>query len=407
MDELLHRFNPWWATTIEFPGIVRVTQLGRLQELTSTPDVILITGLRRVGKTTLMHQLIHRLLESVEARYIFYVSMDNLALKDHSILELIEAYRSTCGIRYDEQVYLFLDEIHFKPDFELQLKNIYDMGHAKVFASGSASLDLTMKSPALTGRQRIVPIAPLSFSEYLQFTGQEPGLADRHLLPTLVERYIETGGMPEYVLTNDPNVLQALIDTLLYRDIAGRHDIRNRESLLDILLMIAQGVGNPLSKRKISRVLGLPIETVGKIIGLFVEANLIHLVERQGKVSERKASPVKMYLADTGLFTILTERINRGVMVENAVYLALRRKAPRDPLRYHLQTGKEVDLVRGSQAWEVKYKDRLEENDLANLSGLKDGDYPDKTIVTKRTEDEQEGIRRVPAWKFLLEIDEH
>ncbi|MCK5559957.1 MAG: ATP-binding protein, partial [Thermoplasmata archaeon] len=289
MEDLLYRFNPWWDGTFESPGIPRDDYLSRLLKLKNRKDIILITGLRRVGKTTLMHQLIHKLLEAVDSKHIFYVSLDNIALKDRSILEIVDIFRRINELKHDEFVYLFLDEVHFKKDYELQLKNLYDMGNVKIYASGSSSLDIIMKSPYLTGRQRIVRMAPLNFIEFLKFTSREIGKADQHLFPAAAEDYIRTGGMPEYVLTKDLNILQSIIYSILYRDIAGRYEIRNRESLFDILALLAQSVGSPMSLRKISRVLGIPIETVNRTLELFVEANLIHLVEREGKLSERKA----------------------------------------------------------------------------------------------------------------------
>lgn len=398
MEEILHKQNPWWTGKFEFPGVAREDYLSNLLGLKNRKDVVLVTGLRRVGKTTLMYQFIHRLLEKVEGDRIFYVSLDNIALKDFSILEIVDGFRSATGLKHDEFAYLFLDEVHFKDNFELQLKNLYDEGNSKVYASGSSSLDIVMKSPHLTGRQRILRMSPLGFGEYLRFVGKEVSAADQHLYPALAEEFIETGGMPEYVLTRDLNNLQSLVDSILYRDIAGRHGIRNRENLLDILSLIAQSVGSPVSLRKISRVLGIRLETVSRIIDLFVEANLVHMVEKEGKMSERKASPRKIYLADNGLFGVLTEKVNYGALVENLVFLTL---IGGGPVRYYRSSGSEVDFVRGKEAWEVKYKSTIEEKDLAGLKSLKG--FKSRTMVTKDQDGEVEGVKLMPLWRFLLE----
>lgn len=397
MDDLLHRFNPWWTRTYKFPGIPRERYLSRLSALRNTRDIVLLTGLRRVGKTTLMHQLISRLLENTEADRIFYVSLDHLALKDRTILEIVEAFRRNRGLRHDDHAYLFLDEVHLKKDFEVQLKNIHDMGHAKVFASGSSSLDIVMRSPLLTGRQRIVRLAPLDYLEFLRFAEKTVGPADSHLHIRFAEDYARAGGIPEFVRTGDQSYLQALVDSILYRDIAGRHNLRSREQLSDILAFLAQGVGSPLGDRKISRVLGIPVQLVGRTIGLFVEANLVHVIEREGKLSERKASPAKVYLADTGLFQVLTEDINMGAVVENLVLLAIR--ADRVP-RYHRSNGCEVDFVWGNEAWESKYKSIVGPDDLGPMLRL--GAYMQRIVVTKDVEGTRGGIRLVPLWKFLL-----
>ncbi len=401
VEDILHRFNPWWDREFESPGIAREDHLKHLLSLKRTKDVVLITGLRRVGKTTLMLQLIHRLLKEMNSKLVFYVSLDHIALRDRSIIDIVDGFRAANGLKHDEFVYLFLDEVHFKEGFELQLKNLYDEGNAKVYASGSSSLDIVMKSPHLTGRQRIHRLSPLDFREFLRFTGKEVSKADSHLYPALAEEYLETGGMPEYVISRDPNQLQAMVQSILYRDVAGRHEIRNRENLLDILSLIAQSVGSPLSLRKISRVLGIPVDVVSRIVDLFVEANLIHVVEKEGKVSERKASPRKMYLADNGLFGVLTEKVNFGALVENMVFLALRRM---DDVRYYRSSGIEVDFVIKKNAWEVKYKSAVEEKDLVGLRGLKG--FRSKTMVTKDREGEGDGVKLVPLWRFLLEREE-
>ncbi len=398
MEELLHRFNPWWTEDFHTEAIPRQRYQRQLMSLVDTRDVVLVTGLRRVGKTTLLYLTIEKLLEKVPADRIFYVSLDHMGLRDHTILDIVEEYRRINRLKHDEHAYLFLDEVHLKEEFELQLKNLYDEGNTKVFASGSASLEITMRSPHLTGRQRLVPVHPLDFMEFLAFSEVEVSPADGHLLAELAEDHVKYGGIPEYVRTRDMSYLQSVVDTILWRDVAGRHEIRNREMLADMLALVAQGVGAPLSTRKISRVLGVSTETVSRTLDLFSEANLIHQIERQGKVSERKASPKKIYLADTGLFSILTEGVNLGSMAENAVYLALMRTGR---VRYNLASGREVDFISRDTAWESKYKTRIAEKDLVNIKALKRPTK--KVVITRDAEGSEDGIQLLPLWRFLTQ----
>ncbi len=397
MDEILHRFNPWWTGEYTAPGIERENYLSGLMRLKESRDIVFVTGLRRVGKTTLLHQFIRRLLDEVEAKRILYVSLDNLALMDYSIAEIVENFRQIHSLRHNDDVFLIFDEVHFRKDFELQLKNLYDMGHAKVFASGSASLDIVMRSPYLTGRQRIMRVFPLSFGEYLKFKDVKISPADTHLFPALGRDYITTGGMPEFVLTGDPNSLQALLDSILYRDIAGAHGIRNREMLKEILLFAAQSVSSPVSVRKISKVTGARADSVREILRLFVEANLIYVVEREGKLSERKVAPKKLYLADTGLFNVLTERINMGAVVENGVFLRLVRDGE---VRYYRRNNREVDFVQGERAFESRYKRKIEREEIACISGLRG--YREKVVITENADGKMDSVRLIPLWKFLL-----
>ena len=401
MDELLHRFNPWWTEEFHTEAIPRDHYQRHLMTLMETRDVVLVTGLRRVGKTTLLHLTITELLEQVPPERVFYVSLDHMGLRDHNILEIVEEYRKIHRLRHNEHAYLFLDEVHIKEEFELQLKNLYDEGNTKVFASGSASLEIVMRSPHLTGRQRIVTVHPLDFKEYLAFNDVEVTPADTHLLKELAEDHVRFGGLPEYVRTRDMSYLQSVVDTVLWKDVAGRHEVRNREMLADMLALVAQSVGTRPSTRKISKVLGVSTETVSRTIQLFTEANLIHSIEKQGKVSERKASPKKMYLADTGLFSVLTEGVNLGSMVENAVYLALMR---RDNVRYHYASGREVDFLSRGAAWESKYKTKLTEKDLGNIQRLKRPAR--RVVVTKDAEGREDGIELLPLWRFLTQESE-
>ncbi len=398
MEDILIKFNPWWDGTYEFPGIERSRYLEILEKHIGSRDVILITGLRRVGKTTIMHQIIHRLLQNEDPRKVLYVSMDYLPLKDHMILDIEDAFRRANSLKYNEKVFLFLDEVHFQDDFELQLKNLYDLGFSKVFASGSANLDIIMRSPHLTGRQRIIRINPLSFGEFMQFRDLSITRADHHLFPSLAMDYVETGGLPEYVLSGDPNVLQTLVDTILYRDISDRHDIRNRENVKNILMMIAQSVSTPLSVNRIARVLKVRNETISRVISLLVEANLIHVVERAGKLAERKAAVRKMYLADTGLFSVLTERINLGAKVENSVFLTL---VKNDPIRYWNTNGTEVDFIQGKNAFEAKFKRDVSKKDLTPIINLRG--MSSRTMITESMDEQRDNVRLMPLWKVYHE----
>jgi len=395
MEELLYRYNPWWSGEFRAPGILRERYLSLLWEMKELPDVVLITGLRRVGKTTILYQLISRLLQGVEPRRVFYISLDNMALRDYTILDVVEEYRKVQKIKHREFVYLFLDEVHFKEDYDLQLKNLYDMGNVKVYASGSGSLEILMRSPYLTGRQRVVRVNPLDFREFVMFRMGEIGPEDAHLYPKLAEEYVKMGGMPEYVKTGDVNYLQSLLDSIVYRDIAGRYGIRSFENLMDILALVARSVGTPLSYRKISRVLGIHKDEVRKILHLFQLTSLLHVVERHGKVSERLVSPRKFYLGDTGFFAVLTDRVNLGAQVENAVYLKLRE---RGPVRYYYEAGREVDFMVAETAYESKYRDDIDEKDLNRIRRLSER----KVVITR----EREGggdVEFLPLWRFLLD----
>ena len=401
MEELLHISNPWWEEEYSFPGVAREHYFRSMEYLHSAPGVVIITGLRRVGKTTLMQQYIDRLLNTVDSKRILYVSLDNLIFQNHSIQEIVRKFRQIHKLSHKEPVYLFLDEVHYMKEFELELKNLYDLGFVKIFASGSASFEIIMRSPHLTGRQRILRILPLSFQEFLQFTKMKISRSDQHLYVNAAMEYVKSGGMPEYVQTRDPNVLQSLVDTILYHDILSRHDLRNRENIKNVLLQLAQSVSSPVSANRFARLLSIKPDTVRLILNYLAEANLIHFIEREGKFSERKVSPRKFYLGDTGLFSILTEGVNLGARVENLVYLNLIKNGN---VRYLRKGGSEVDFVVNDRAFESKYKRQITGEDAAPITAL--GGMKGKTIITESTEGTMNGVELKPLWRFLLDQDE-
>ena len=398
MMDLIGRFNPWWFGKIEFPGIPREKYLRKLMEYRETDDVILISGLRRTGKTTIMKQMIYKLIEEgMDPRQILFMSMDNLGLRDKTILQIESEYREKSEMNSSERLYLFLDEIHFQDQFELQLKNLYDLGGTKVFASGSANLDILMKTPHLTGRHRIMEMKPLDFREYLLFKGLKIADKSKQDLFDLAHEYALTGGIPEYVLTGDINSLNTMIQSVLYRDVINRSGLRDNESLLNIFTMVVKNVSTPISTRSISRVLNHSEETIRKVLELLEEVDLIHKVERYGNFKERKANPPKYYLSDTAIFNIILDKVNIGAVIENLVFLKLREYGP---VHYHRSSGKEIDFILDRTAFEVKYVDDPPLDD--NLSMVWKGK---KRLITRSLEGNFDSVKAIPLTDLLVFSD--
>jgi hypothetical protein len=172
MEDILYRYNPWWETKFSLPGIIeRPVILNLMRRHFSSSQIVFLTGLRRVGKTTLFKLFIKHLIEKekINPTRIFYVSLDDYLLAKKSILEIVEEFRKTQKIRFREKVFLFLDEIGYKENFELQLKNLYDSQNVKIYASSSSATVMRSKKSHLTGRNIIVEVLPLDFEEYLKF----------------------------------------------------------------------------------------------------------------------------------------------------------------------------------------------------------------------------------------------
>ena len=125
--EELYKFNPWWEGDFQPNLIERPAYLKLLANNLRSRDIIIITGLRRVGKTSLIRMFICELLKTIDPHFIFYTSLDTIALERYSLSEIIREYRKIHNVRLKEKIYLFLDEIAYRDNIHQEMKNLYDM----------------------------------------------------------------------------------------------------------------------------------------------------------------------------------------------------------------------------------------------------------------------------------------
>ena len=333
---------------------------GNLKNTLETRQVVILTGLRRVGKTTLMKQLINHLIgeQGIDPKLVFYVSLDDYLLTGSTIIEIIEEYRKINRVSFSEKVYLFLDEVTHQKDFELQLKNIYDQQNAKVYVSSSSASILKSKKAFLTGRNVVMEVLPLDFEEYLNFKGIKIKKSDKQLLEKYFEDFMQTGGMPEYVLTGDVEYLKELIDDVIQKDIAAFYGVKDVQILKDFFLLLMERSGKICSINKIAKILDISPDSARRYLQMFADAYLIFLVPRFGKTNERLLSAKKIYAADLGMRVYFTGFRDKGSLFENYVYLKIKKCSP----SYVYQDGFEIDfLTQGKTLIEVKYNAQMGE----------------------------------------------
>jgi len=399
VEQVLAIFNPWWESPFRAEGIKREGYLEQLKRREQSKDIVFITGLRRVGKTTLARQYIENLIaRDRDPRRILYFSMDHPSLVRESILDILDSYRRLHGLKHNDRFTAVIDEVHLREGFEQELKTVYDLGHVKVFATGSSSLFMIEKGSFLTGRQTFMEVFPFSFEEYLSLKKIRTKPSDSHLMVKHAEDYVRAGGMPEYLKTGDPGYLTTLIDSVLYKDIAARRGVRNMQTLKELLLIVTQSCGSKLSPRRIGRILGISHETVREQLSAFEEANLIHTIRLKGKVSESMVAPRKVYLNDTGIVHVLSPTVNIGSLVENCVFNVLRSRGGKPT--YGLVRGREIDFILLDSCYEVKYSDRVSSEDVSHL---KDVDAKRRIVITRSESGRLDGVKLVPLWRFMLE----
>lgn len=359
LRQLLYRYNPWWGGEFSLKGIIlRQSIFQKLLAAYPAKDIVLLTGLRRIGKTTLMRLLIQYLIQTkqVVPEHIFYISMDEYSLRGLTLSQIIDEYRAIHRLKSSDDIVLFLDEITALPDYEIQLKNLYDMGGLKIYASSSSASILRRGQAYITGRKRIIEVPPLDFDEYLKFKELEVSPADLHLQKSYFEDFMKTGGIPEFVLAGDITYLQQLVDDIICKDIAAVHGIKQLAVLKDFFMLLMERAGKSVSINKMARILEIAPDTAKRYLALFEETFLIHLVSRHGKLNEQLRSPKKLYAADLGIRVLFTGYRDIGSLFENYVYLKIAHREP----RFFIKDGIEIDFITADSCLiEVKYYSEL------------------------------------------------
>ncbi len=383
MEEILYRYNPWWENKYELVGIIERWALLRLMKKHfPSSQIVFLTGLRRVGKTTLFKLFIRYLIEEekIDPTRIFYISLDDYLLSKKNILELVEEFRRIQKISFREKVFLFLDEVGYKEDFELQLKNLYDSHNAKIYASSSSATVLRSKKAYLTGRNVIIETLPLDFKEYLDFRKITISKADKHLVERYFEEYLNIGGIPEYVLHRDIDYLRELVDDIIYKDITAFYGIRNPGILKEFFVLLMERTGKQVSINKMANILGISPDTAKRYLQMFADTYLIYLVQRYGKTNEKLLAPRKVYACDLGIRTLFTGFRDKGSLFENYVYLKIKAYNP----YYIYRETAEIDFfIRDRALIEVKYGGEMSRKQLNIFQKIK----ADKKVIVKNLED--------------------
>ncbi|ODS43040.1 MAG: hypothetical protein MSIBF_07310 [Candidatus Altiarchaeales archaeon IMC4] len=370
MEKILHRYNLWWGGEVEFTYNPREI-FPEIWNTISDNKITVLTGLRRVGKTTLMKMVIAALIkQKTDPTRILYVSLDNIAFLDIGISDIVEEFRKINRIPFKEKVYLFLDEAGYKKDYEIELKNLFDMGNVKIFVSSSSTSILKSKVPYITGRTKTINVLPLNFKEFLDFREIKIKSEDAGLYKSYFEDYLKIGGLPEYVLTEDAGILTELIEQVIYKDVIAFHQIKEGKTVLELFRLLCERVGKPFTYNKLSKVLGTSPESIKRYITYFEDAYLFYTIERYARsLNERVYSPKKVYVGDVGLRNVTVGFKDKGSLYENLVFLKIKDKKP----GYYYKAGVELDFVFEDTLLECKYGGELtkKQEELLNKSKMK------------------------------------
>lgn len=451
--KVLTAYNPWWKSGTVNPKMAKAYRRFAFYEAMKRLDqtdirrTVVLSGSRRVGKTTIQYQMIETLLErGVDPRKIVFISMDHPMLKLGGVSDVLECYHE--NIYAEQDVYYFFDEVQYAQGWDRWLKAIYDMQpDTRVVATGSASPALIKgNQESGAGRWTVILVPTMSFYEYCEILGLErPELPDTLKITQMVHmtqqertniilrlskvqnhfnRYLQVGGFPELALAdNDLMARQIMredvVDKVLKRDIPSLYNIRNATELERIFLYLCNVSSEIVSIDAIAKELsGVTRPTVENYIQYLESANLIYQswpVDMAGK-RVLKSRP-KIYIADAAIRnavlmddSLLTDPIEMGKIVETAVYKHVAafyyQKATSVGYFRGGKKNKEIDIVVDYRnavniLIEVKYREGAPIADDDAISALC-GEASAAIVVTKSVNDF--GIHKTKSGKDMLRI---
>lgn len=293
-------------------------------------------GLRRAGKSYLMYQQIHNLLDaghSIEEILYFNFEDDRIDAVDKSDLDMIK----TCYEEmYDCRPIFFLDEIQNIAGWEKFARRLADTGY-RVYITGSNAKMLSSEiATTLGGRYMMMDVYPFTFSEYLMFkridvSDQNVLYKYRNDIMKAFEEYFHDGGLPETLLMNDKRSwTSSLFNKIFFGDLVARHQIRNDFALRLLIRKLAESVKQPTSYNRVANIVStagkkISVDTVIDYIAYLQESWLILPFENLSARLSERGSNKKYYFVDNGLLGLFLIDANTSLL-ENIVAIRLRQK---------------------------------------------------------------------------------
>lgn len=408
-------------------GLIRREVQQEISHFLPQREIILITGIRRSGKSSLMKLTCDELIAQGTPRAnILYLNFDDERFIDFKITDFELMYETYLEMDNPTgRKYLFLDEIQNIKGWERWLNRLYEFEDVKIFVSGSnASVLGSEISTALTGRNRQITNWPFSFSEFLDFKSYSITEKDLYSRESRVElkrffnEYFDLGGFPEAVKTGDISILEQYYRDILYRDLISRYSIRNITEIKELCLFLASNSGTVQSYKNIRELIGVKsIATVKNYLDALSDVFLFYFADMFSySVKRRIYNPSKVYCVDTGLIRSISFSFsqNRGHLFENMVLLELLRRG-KETYYWKSKKGREVDFVikeglKIAGAVQVCLSladEKTRQREVQALIDAREELKPDELLII--TDDEEAEIvvddctiKIVPLWKWLI-----
>ena len=364
------------------------------------PYAIIISGIRRAGKSTLLQQLFQKFPD------FYYFNFEDTRLIDFDASDF-EKLDQILLEEYGPSKFYIFDEIQNIKSWEIFVRSRLDNGKQFFITGSNASLLSRELGTRLTGRHINVELFPFSYNEELQFYNKGSSI-------DAFDEYFRDGGFPEYLKYKQSAILQELLMDIIYRGIVIRHSIRDAKSLHELAIYLLANTGKEFSYNSMKKTFNFgSVNTAISYISYMEDSYLLFTIQKfDYSLKKQAVNEKKVYAIDNGIILSNSTSLSsdRGRLLENIVFIALRKKY-RD-IYYFRENGECDFVVRvGKQiimAIQVCYEITSENKDR-EINGLIEAldafKLNEGMILTYQQEDKiiihQKTIKVIPVWKWL------
>lgn len=420
VEQALITQNPHWQGVAYDQPIKRLHDDLVLRDI-DLDEILIITGIRRCGKSTLMHALINHLTQKFNPREILYINLDDPLYtpicQDASLL--YEVITQAEKLTSHKIQFLFLDEIQNVQAWEKYVKSVYDSKLLKKIVVTGSNAELLQSDYAnlLTGRYLETHVYPLSFKELLHYRHITDNLSLIQNKPKVLEAlddYLKFGGFPRIQLIQDNEhrirLLKNYYETIVLKDCIQNHQIRDTKSFMNFSYYILNNLAAAYSYNSLGRGLSIHENTAAQYIHILENAYFIDELQTFSySIKTQNKSKKKSYCIDNGLITAVSFQFsqNLGKLFENLVFSELTKQNTGELFMYYDK--KECDFIVHQKSnlaiqacYEITLENRAREieglEEAMNTFGIKKG-----IIITYNQEDTLgDNIFAIPFWKYFF-----
>ncbi len=394
-------------------------------------EIIIITGVRRGGKSSLMRLISNDLIEKYDILQgnILYLNFEDERFTYFDINDFEQVYEIFLELYHPVgRKYFFLDEIQNVKGWEKWLNRLYEFEDLKIFVTGSNATLLSSEiATALTGRNRQLIVYPFSFNEFLSLrnysiTEKDFYLREKRLeIKRLFDEYLKLGGFPEVLKISDNTLLEQYLKDIIYRDVIARYSIRNIKEIKELTLFLASNIGTIQSYNNLREMINVKsLNTIKNYLEMLENVFLFFKIDLFSfSVKKQIYNPSKIYSVDSALSNAIVFKFseNIGHIYENIVFIELQRKN-KEVFYWKSKRGREVDFVIKSglkidEAIQVCFSftdKKTRDRELESLLSAKNELNVDNLVMITEDEKGEEvidgaSVRIIPLWKWLLQSE--